>query len=142
MNKQNTCINHTRVLFVDFTSAFDTMVWSILEKLECVQAPYQLHSRSNYSWLQSLVKAFLVDRQQNAGEGQCVRIGNSKSSTQYPVLNSNLWYRLSTQGCVLLPVWFSIFTNFITSTSDKEKIFRYTDDMTIVGYLNFKNPST
>ena len=112
---------YARVLFVDFTSAFNTIVPSILlEKLESMNVPY---------YLQSLVKAFLVDRQ------QYVRIGNGKSST----LNCDIG---CPQGCVLSPVLFSIYTDFIKSTSEKVKIFKYADDMAIVGFLNFKDPST
>ena len=42
------------------------------------------------------------------------------------------------QGCVLSPVLFSIYTDFIRSGHDNIKLFKYADDMAIVGLLNFK----
>ena len=78
--------------------------------------------------LYNLCQSFLVDRQ------QYFRIGNSKSS----ILNCDIG---CPQGCVLSPVLFSIYIDFMKSTSDEVKIFKYADDMAIVGFLNFKDPS-
>ena len=80
-------------------------------------------------YLQSLVKTFLVDRQ------QYVRVFNSYSST----LNCDEGCPLS---CFLSSVLFSIYTDFIKSSSDKVNIFKYTDDMAIVGFLDFEDHST
>ena len=56
---------YARILFVDFTSAFNTIVPKILlDKLESLDVPF---------FLRSVIKSFLVDRQ------QFVRIAEQKS---------------------------------------------------------------
>ena len=112
---------YARVLFVDFSSAFNTIVPCILiDKLEKLGVPY---------YLLSFIKAFLTDRQ------QFVRLGKTQSNT----LNCDIG---CPQGCVLSPILFSIYTNFIQSEHENIKIFKYADDMAIVGLLDFKTDSS
>ena len=104
--------SYTRILFVDFTSAFNTIVPNILlRRLKTLGSPF---------YLRSVVKPFLVDRQ------QFVRIGD----TGCP------------QGCVLSPILFSIYTDFMRETHTDIKISTYVDDTAVVGLLNFKDSDT
>ena len=109
-----------RILFVDFTSAFNTIVPKILiGKLKAMSVPH---------YLLLIIEAFLVDRQ------QFVNIGNVQSKK----LSCDIG---CPQGCVLSPIMFSVYTDFIKSNCDSVKIFKYADDMAIVGLLNFKQPT-
>ena len=78
------------------------------------------------SYLLSVIKDFLVDRQ------QYINIGSFKSSE----LSCDIG---CPQGCVLSPVLFSIYTD-IRSTCDNVKIFKYAYNLAIVRLLNFKDP--
>ncbi len=83
-----------RILFVDFSSAFNTIIPNrLLPKLTQLSVP-----TSVCQWINS----FLTDRQ------QLVRLGKFLSSTR----------TISTgapQGCVLSPLLFSLYTNDCTS---------------------------
>ncbi len=85
---------YVRILFVDFSSAFNTFVPSLLQpKLTQLSVP-----ASVCQWITS----FLTDRQ------QLVRLGKFSSSTR----------TISTgapQGCVLSPLLFSLYMNDCTS---------------------------
>ena len=76
-------------------------------------------------YIVSFVKAFLCDRR------QFVRVGGAKSN----ILNCDIG---CPRGCVLSPVLFSIYTDFIRSNHSDIKIFKYADDMALVGLLNYK----
>ena len=105
------------VLFVDFSSAFNTRVPNILcDKLYGMGVP---------NYLLSFISDFLTDRQ------QFVRINKNQSS----VLSCDIG---CPQGCVLSPISFSIYTDFIQSEHTNVKILKYVDDMAIVGLLDFK----
>ena len=80
-------------------------------------------------YLRSVIMSSLVDRQ------QYVRIGDKKSD----ILNWDIGFP---QGCILSQVLFSIYTDFLKSTHPDIKIFKYADDMALVGLLNFKDPDT
>ena len=104
---------YARVLFVDFSSAFNTIVPNILlKRLSELGVPY---------YLLSFIKAFLTDRQ------QYVRIGNNHSD----ILNCDIG---APQGCVLSPILFSMYTSFIQSELENMNIFKYADDMAIAGF--------
>ena len=45
------------------------------------------------------------------------------------------------QGCVVSPILFSVYTDFIKSNCDNVKIFKYADDRALIGLLNFKQPT-
>ena len=58
-----------------------------------------------------------------------MKIDNCKSS----VLVSNTG---APQGCVLSPFLFSVYTNSVVSNNPSVRIFKYADDMAIVGLMN------
>ena len=45
------------------------------------------------------------------------------------------------QGCVLSPWLFSLFTNQLTSLDNSVKIYKYTDDTTIIGLISNNDES-
>ncbi|KAI4888412.1 hypothetical protein NFI96_009397, partial [Prochilodus magdalenae] len=106
---------YVRMLFVDFSSAFNTI---IPHKLVSKLGSLGLDS-SICSW----VLGFLTDRP------QCVRIGNHTSSTL--ILNTG-----TPQGCVLSPLPFTLFTNDCTPTHSSNTIIKFADDTTIVGLIS------
>ena len=84
---------YARILFVDFSSAFNTIIPELLhQKLTQFSVP-----ATTCQWIIS----FLIDRQQH------VRLGSISSKTR----------SISTgapQGCVLSPLLFSLYTNDCT----------------------------
>ena len=44
------------------------------------------------------------------------------------------------QGCILSPFLFSVYTNEVQSRHPNIKVFKYADDMAIVGLLNHTKP--
>ncbi len=103
-----------RILFVDFSSAFNTIIPDTLQKkLTQLSVP-----TSVCQWITS----FLTDRQ------QLVRLGKFSSSTR----------TISTgapQGCVLSPLLFSLYTNDCTSKDPSVKLLKFADDTTLIGLI-------
>ncbi len=103
-----------RILFADFSSAFNTIIPNIFQnKLTQLSVP-----TSVCQWITS----FLTDRQ------QIVRLGKFSSSTR----------TISTgapQGCVLSPLLFSLYTNDCTSKDPSVKLLKFTDDTTLIGLI-------
>ena len=105
---------HTRILFMDFSSAFntvhiDTLLYALLD--------LQVHPT-----LVLWIKNFLNDRPQQ------VLLNGFKSKKL--ILNTGV-----PQGCVLSPVLFSVYTNNITCNSEGISLFKYADDMALVAHL-------
>ncbi|KAK1786701.1 hypothetical protein P4O66_017100 [Electrophorus voltai] len=102
--------NYVKMLFVDYSSAFNTIIPSLLTtKLEDLG----LHT-SLCDWISN----FLTDRPQS------VRVGNCASST----------LTLSTgapQGCVLSPLLYSLYTYDCTATSSFTIIVKFADDTVV-----------
>ncbi len=96
-----------RILFVDFSSAFNTIIPSrLLPKLTQLSLPTSI-----CQWITS----FLTDRQ------QLVRLGKLSSST----------HTISTgapQGCVLSPLLFSLYSNDCTTKDPSVKLLMFADD--------------
>ncbi len=105
---------YVRILFVDFSSAFNTIIPDTLQnKLTQLSVP-----TSVCQWINS----FLTDRQ------QLVRLGKYTSSTR----------TISTgapQGCVLSPLLFSLYTNDCTSKDPSVKLLKFADDTTLIGLI-------
>ncbi|KAK1800051.1 hypothetical protein P4O66_006559, partial [Electrophorus voltai] len=107
--------NYVKMLFVDYSSAFNTIIPSLLTtKLEDLG----LHT-SLCDWISN----FLTDRPQS------VRVGNCVSST----------LTLSTgapQGCVPSPLLYSLYTYDCTATSSSTIIVKFADDTVVMGLIS------
>ncbi|KAL0154303.1 hypothetical protein M9458_050416, partial [Cirrhinus mrigala] len=111
---------YARILFVDFSSAFNTIIPDILQnKLSQLSVPTSI-----CQWITS----FLTDRQ------QLVRLGKLTSGTR----------TISTgapQGCVLSPLLFSLYTNDCTSKDPSVKLLKFADDTTVIGLIRYGDES-
>ncbi|KAL0160132.1 hypothetical protein M9458_043857 [Cirrhinus mrigala] len=107
--------NYVRILFVDFSSAFNTIIPTLLQsKLAQLSVPSSI-----CQW----ITRFLTDRQ------QLVRLGKFTShscttSTGAP------------QGCVLSPLLFSLYTNDCTSKDPSVKLLKFADNTTLISLSN------
>ncbi|KAJ8354820.1 hypothetical protein SKAU_G00223870, partial [Synaphobranchus kaupii] len=105
---------YARILFVDFSSVFNTIIPEILcSKLTQLNVP-----APTCQWITD----FLTDRRQQ------VRLGNITSSIR----------TISTgapQGCVLSPLLFSLYTNDCTSGDPSVKLLKFADDTTVIGLI-------
>ncbi len=101
-------------LFVDFSSAFNTIIPNLLlPKLTRLSVPTSI-----CQWINS----FLTDRL------QVVRLGKYTSSTR----------TISTgapQGCVLSLLLFSLYTNDCTSKDPSVKLLKFADDTTPISLI-------
>ncbi len=104
-------VAYVRILFVDFSSAFNTIIPNLLlPKLTQLSVP-----TSVCQWITS----FLTDRQQLEG------LGKFSSSTR----------TISTgapQGYVLSPLLFSLYTNDCTAKDPSVKLLKFADDTTLI----------
>ncbi|KAF7653890.1 hypothetical protein LDENG_00077400 [Lucifuga dentata] len=92
---------YARILFVDFSSAFNTIIPALLQdKLSQLNVP-----DSTCRWITD----FLSDRKQR------VRLGKHVSDSQ--TISTG-----SPQGCVLSPLLFSLYTNSCTSSHQSIKL--------------------
>ncbi|KAK3545392.1 hypothetical protein QTP70_006945 [Hemibagrus guttatus] len=103
--------SYARILFVDFSSAFNTIIPALLrDKLFQLNVP-----DSMCSWITD----FLTDRR------QFVRLGTHVSDPQHISTGSP-------QGCVLSPLLFSLYTNGCTSGHQSVKLLKFADDTTLI----------
>ena len=111
---------YARIMFLDFSSAFNTIFPPILEyRLFVLQVPF-----STCRWISD----FLSNRTQR------VKLGNSISKMK--TISTG-----SPQGCVLSPYLFSIYTNCCTSSHESVKLLKFADDTTLVGLISRGNES-
>ncbi|KAK3525134.1 hypothetical protein QTP86_017771, partial [Hemibagrus guttatus] len=105
---------YVRLLFVDFSSAFNTIIPTLLQtKLTQLSVPTSI-----CQWITS----FLTDRH------QLVKLEKFKS-------NSRTTSTGAPQGCVLSPLLFSLYTNDCTSTDPSIKLLKFADDTTVIGLI-------
>ncbi|KAK3519551.1 hypothetical protein QTP86_013401, partial [Hemibagrus guttatus] len=103
---------YVRLLFMDFTSAFNTIIPTLLQtKLTQLSVPSSI-----CQWITS----FLTDRH------QLVKLGKFKS-------NSRTTSTGAPQGCVLSPLLLSLYTNDCTSTDPSVKLLTFADNTTVIG---------
>ncbi|KAK3510058.1 hypothetical protein QTP70_026788, partial [Hemibagrus guttatus] len=112
--------SYARILFVDFSSAFNTIIPALLrDKLFQLNVP-----DSMCSWITD----FLTDRR------QFVRLGTHVSDLQHISTGSP-------QSCVLSPLLFSLYTNGCTSGHQSVKLLKFADDTTLIGLISDGNES-
>ncbi|KAK3513874.1 hypothetical protein QTP70_032885, partial [Hemibagrus guttatus] len=105
---------YVRLLFVDFSSAFNTIIPTLLQtKLTQLSVPSSI-----CQWITS----FLTDRH------QLVKLGKFKS-------NSRTTSTGAPQGCVLSPLLFSLYTNDCSSTDPSVKLLKFADNTTVIGLI-------
>ena len=111
---------YARILFVYFSSAFNTIIPSkLFDKIQNLGVP-----QSMCLWILD----FLLNRP------QVVKIGDNLSSS----------VTLSTgtpQGCVLSPMLYSLFTHDCLSCHVHTKILKFADDTTVIGLITNSDES-
>ena len=112
--------SYARILFVDYSSAFNTIIPNKLyAKLLDLGVPQSLSE-----WILD----FLLNRPQS------VKIGNLCSTVS--TLNTG-----APQGCVLSPMLFTLFTNDCISHHPSVHIIKFSDDTTVEGLITDQNES-
>ncbi|KAK1797989.1 hypothetical protein P4O66_000750 [Electrophorus voltai] len=107
--------NYVKMLFVDYSSAFNTIIPSLLTT--------KLGDLGLHTSLCDWISNFPTDRPQS------VRVGNCASST--------LTLRTGApQGCVLSPLLYSLYTYDCTATSSSTIIVKFADDTVVVGLIS------
>ncbi|KAK3550022.1 hypothetical protein QTP86_018641 [Hemibagrus guttatus] len=105
---------YVRLLFVDFSSAFNTIIPTLLQT--------ELTQLSVPSSICQWITSFLTDRH------QLVKLGKFMS-------NSRTTSTGAPQACVLSPLLFSLYTNDCTSTDPSVKLLKFADDTTVIGLI-------
>ena len=106
---------YVRVLFIDFSSAFNTIIpFKLFDKLTMLNVhPTICH------WILD----FLLHRSQS------VRVNGSISSPV--IINTG-----APQGCVLSPFLFTLFTNDCVSGDQSVRLITFSDDATLIGCID------
>jgi hypothetical protein len=112
LDKINT---YMRMLFIDYNSAFNTIVPSQLIKTRRTLG----QNISLCNWILD----FLM------GCPQVVRVGNNTTATL--ILN-----RGAPQGCMLSPLLYSMFIDDFMVKHDSDTIIKFADDTTVVGLIS------
>jgi len=112
--------NYVRILFVDFSSAFNTMRPSTLHK--------KLQQMGVDESLCAWINNYLRERPQR------VRVGSTLSDTTVTNIGAP-------QGCVLSPVLFIIYTNDHRGREPHSFNNKYADDAALVGLITNKDES-
>ena len=112
---------YSRLLFVDFSSAFHTIKPHILLK--------KLYEMEVNCKLIRWIHSYLTNRPQYVKLG-CVKSGHVVTNTGAP------------QGCVLSPILFTLYTNDCISFSEECVLLKYADDTVIIGNITDDNTSS
>ncbi len=105
---------YVRMLFVDYSSAFNTIVpATLVAKLQTLGL-----NRSLCSWILDFL----------TGRSQVVRMGNNTSSPL--ILNTG-----ALQGCVLSPLLYSLYTHDCIAAHSSNVIVKFADDTTVIGLI-------
>ncbi len=106
--------NYVRMLFMDYSSAFNTIVpATLVAKLQTLGLNRSMCSR---------ILDFLT------GRSPVVRMGNNTSSLL--TLNTG-----APQGCFLSPLLYSLYTHDCTATQSYNVIVKFADDTTVIGLI-------
>ena len=105
---------YVRMLFIDYSSAFNTIV------------PSKLINKLRTLGLNTSLRSWILDCL--TGHPQAVRVGNNTSATL--ILNTG-----APQGYVLSPLLYSLFTHDCMSRHDSNTIIKFADDTTVVGLI-------
>ncbi|KAI4885370.1 hypothetical protein NFI96_008195 [Prochilodus magdalenae] len=111
---------YVRMLFIDFSSAFNTII------------PQHLIGKLNLLGLNTSLSNWILDFL--TGRPESVRIGHNTYSTT----------TLSTgapQGCVLSPLLFTLLTHDCAAMHSSNHIIKFADDTTVVGLINKNDES-
>ena len=106
---------YVRMLFIDYSSAFNTIVPS--------KHITNLRTLGLNTSICNCILAFLT------GRPQVVRVANNTSATL--ILNM-----VAPQGWVLSPLLYSLFTHDCTARHNSNTIIKFADDTTVVGLIN------
>lgn len=109
---------YSRILFIDFSSAFNTIQPHILLR--------KLYNMGVNSYLIKWIYSYLTERP------QFVRFNGIRSD----VIVTNTG---APQGCVLSPILFTLYTNDCVSSSEGCTILKYADDTVIIGNISENN---
>ncbi len=105
---------YVRMLFVDYSSAFNTKVpATLVAKLQTLGL-----TRSLCSWILDFL----------TGRSQVVRMGNNTSSPL--VLNTG-----APQGCVLSPLLHSLYTHGCKATHSSNVMVKFADNTMVIGLI-------
>ncbi len=104
---------YVRMLFVEYSSAFNTIVPALVAKLQTLGL-----NRSLCSWILDFL----------TGRSQVVRMDNNTSSPL--TLNTG-----APQGCVLSSLLYSLYTHDCTATHSSSVIVKFADDTTVIGLI-------
>ena len=107
--------SYVRMLFIDFSSAFNTII------------PQQLIHKLDQLGLNTSLCNWLLDFL--TGRPQAVWVGSNTSSTI--TLNTG-----APQGCVLSPLLFTLLTHDCTPSFSSNLFIKFADDTTVVGSIN------
>ncbi|KAM7374814.1 hypothetical protein PAMP_007451 [Pampus punctatissimus] len=112
--------SYVRMLFLDFSSAFNTII------------PQQLIQKLDNLGLNVSLRNWLLDFL--TGRPQVVRVGSNASNTI--TLNTG-----APQGCVLSPLLFTLLTHDCSPTHNTNLFVKFADDTTVVGLINKNDES-
>jgi hypothetical protein len=109
--------NTAQALFIDYSSAFNTIHHLLINKLEALGVP---------SYLQLWILDYLTNRP------QYVRTNSETSSLI--TLNTG-----APQGCVMSPLLFVLYTNDLCWNAPNVSLIKYADDTVVIGLIENDN---